>query len=348
MRLIKVTEKEAGQRLDKLLGKYLNLAGKGFLYKMLRKKNITLNGRKCSGAEKLAAGDEITLFLADETIDKFSQVSVKAVKKVHLDILYEDGNILLVNKPAGMLSQKAGDRDESLVEYVTDYLLDTGALTREDLKTFRPGVCNRLDRNTSGLVVAGKSLAGLQIMAEAFRDRSIHKYYYCLVSGEIRDTRTIEGFLEKDPKTNQVKIYQKGQKGAVNIATKYSPVFYLSPQETGGEGYTCLKVQLITGRTHQIRAHLASVGHPLVGDQKYGDPKVNGEARRRYSICRQMLHAFQTEFPKLREPLSDLSEKTFRAPLPEDFKAVLGTDRSKLLEEDKMQKTAVFVNQRLF
>ena len=129
MREIRVTENEAGQRLDKLLGKYLNLAGRGFIYKMLRKKNITLNGKKCDGSEKLAVGDQVKLFLSDETVEKFSQVRVGKVKRTSLDILYEDSHILLINKPAGMLSQKAKAEDESLVEYVTAYLLDKGELT---------------------------------------------------------------------------------------------------------------------------------------------------------------------------------------------------------------------------
>ena len=162
MKSITVNKNEAGQRLDKLLGKYLNLAGKGFLYKMMRKKNIVLNGKKCDGSEKLAEGDEIKLFLADETIEKFSEVKIQKVKKTKLHIIYEDEHVLLINKPSGMLSQKAKEQDESLVEYLIDYLLDSGKLTKEDLRSFRPSVCNRLDRNTSGLVAAGCSLAGLQ------------------------------------------------------------------------------------------------------------------------------------------------------------------------------------------
>lgn len=327
MKAIHITEKEAGQRLDKLLGKYLNLAGKGFLYKMLRKKNITLNGKKCDGAEKLAAGDEIKLFLAEETIEKFSKVRAQEVRRAKLDIIYEDAHILLINKPAGMLSQKAGVEDVSLTEYVTGYLLDTGALTREDLKTFRPGVCNRLDRNTSGLVAAGKSLAGLQVMGEVFKDRSIHKRYYCLVSGRVSKPETIKGFLAKDSRTNRVKICENGGEKAAEIVTEYMPVFYIPPREAGGDGYTLLKVTLITGRTHQIRAHLASVGHPLAGDYKYGNEEINKDVKNRYGIRRQMLHAFQVEFPKLREPLAYLSGKSFMAPLPEEFKRVLGAER---------------------
>ena len=200
MKSITVNKNEAGQRLDKLLGKYLNLAGKGFLYKMMRKKNIVLNGKKCDGSEKLAEGDEIKLFLADETIEKFSEVKIQKVKKTKLHIIYEDEHVLLINKPSGMLSQKAKEQDESLVEYLIDYLLDSGKLTKEDLRSFRPSVCNRLDRNTSGLVAAGCSLAGLQKLSAMFKDRSLHKYYLCVVSGSVKEKKRIEGFLKKDEK----------------------------------------------------------------------------------------------------------------------------------------------------
>ena len=183
MRMLTVSKNEAGQRLDKLLAKYLNLAGKSFIYKMMRKKNITLNGKKCDGSEHLTEGDEIKLFLAEETIEKFSEVKIQKVQKKKLDIVYEDEHILLINKPSGMLSQKAKETDESLVEYLIDYLLDSGKLKKEDLACFRPSVCNRLDRNTSGIVAAGRSLPGLQIMSEVIKDRSLGKYYVCVVRG---------------------------------------------------------------------------------------------------------------------------------------------------------------------
>ena len=186
MRMLTVSKNEAGQRLDKLLAKYLNLAGKSFIYKMMRKKNITLNGKKCDGSEHLTEGDEIKLFLAEETIEKFSEVKIQKVQKKKLDIVYEDEHILLINKPSGMLSQKAKETDESLVEYLIDYLLDSGKLKKEDLACFRPSVCNRLDRNTSGIVAAGRSLPGLQIMSEVIKDRSLGKYYVCVVRGIVK------------------------------------------------------------------------------------------------------------------------------------------------------------------
>ena len=315
MKMLVVTEKEAGQRMDKLLAKYLNLAGKGFIYKMLRKKNITLNGKKCDGSERLSQGDQIRLFLSDETIEKFSQTQVQTVKEQALDILYEDQHILLVNKPSGMLSQKARETDESLVEYVISYLLKKGELSKSDLKTFRPSVCNRLDRNTSGLVVAGKSLPSLQILSAALKDRSIHKYYLCVVKGDLTNIRTIKGYLRKDEQTNQVEIFKDPVPGSLPIVTVYEPV------SREGE-YTLLKVTLVTGRTHQIRVHLSSIGCPLVGDGKYGDKGVNEEARKRFGIRFQMLHSYEIVFPSLPEPLSYLEGKSFMAPLPEPFARV--------------------------
>lgn len=319
-----IEKNEAGQRLDKFLAKYMNEASKSFFYKMMRKKNITLNGKKCEGNEKLAEGDVVKLFLAEDTIEKFSSVQVQAVRKVNLDILYEDDEIILVNKPAGMLSQKAKETDESLVEYLIDYLLGSGKLTESGLRAFRPSVCNRLDRNTSGIVAAGKSLAGLQMLSGVFKDRSIHKYYQCLVSGEIRDVKTVDGWLLKDEKKNQVRILtdveakrfggKGGDEEPKRIRTKYEPI------ATDGR-FTLLRVTLLTGRSHQIRAHLASLGHPIVGDSKYGGvSKVNPSGR---TVKYQLLHSYRLEFPKLAEPFAYLSGRVFEAPLPGYFGSVL-------------------------
>ena len=324
MKELIIHDNEAGQRLDKFLAKYMNEASKSFFYKMMRKKNITLNGKKCEGNEKLAEGDVVKLFLAKDTIEKFSSVQVQEVKKVDLDILYEDDEIILVNKPAGMLSQKAKETDESLVEYLIDYLLGSGKLTESGLRAFRPSVCNRLDRNTSGIVAAGKSLAGLQMLSGVFKDRSIHKYYQCLVSGEIRDVKTVDGWLLKDEKKNQVRILTEaeakrfggrgGDEEPKRIRTKYEPI------ATDGR-FTLLKVTLLTGRSHQIRAHLASLGHPIVGDFKYGGvSKVNPSGR---TVKYQLLHSYRLEFPKLAEPFVYLSGRVFEAPLPGYFGSVL-------------------------
>lgn len=315
MRIIVVTDREAGQRLDKLLGKYLDLAGKGFIYKMIRKKNITLNGKKCDGSEKLSAGDEIKLFLAEETIEKFSKVPARTRGNVSLDILYEDDHILLINKPAGMLSQKAREEDVSAVEHLTRYLLDTGALTKEELKTFRPSVCNRLDRNTSGILAAGKSLAGLQELSRFFKERSIGKYYLCLVYGKVKQPEAVKGYLVKEEKTNYVRIAEHEMPGGVRIETEYRPL------ASGGE-CTLLEVHLVTGKPHQIRAHLASKGHPILGDYKYGIRRINDIYQKQYGLKSQLLHAWRLRMPDTEGALGYLSGREFQAPPPDLFQRI--------------------------
>lgn len=321
MKEFQIRDNEAGQRFDKYLSKLLRNAPKSFFYKMLRKKNITLNSKKATGNEKLEAGDQVKLFLSDETFDKFSQQDKAARAVTTLDVLYEDADVLLINKPAGMLSQPDDTKEPSMVEYVIGCLLEKGELTEEDLRTFRPSVCNRLDKNTSGIIAAGKSLAGLQELSELFHNRTVHKEYLCIVKGVLREKKHIKGYLYKDTKQNKVAIYKQKQKEAQPIETVYEPL------EDNGE-VTLLKVGLITGRTHQIRAHLASEGHPLAGDTKYGQDAFNRRYREKYQLKHQLLHAFRLSFPDGMEGrLSDLSGKCFRAPLPAQFERIIKEEK---------------------
>ncbi len=323
MKEIIIRENEAGQRFDKYLKKYLSEAPGSFLYKMLRKKNIVLNGRKASGSEKLKAGDYVKFFLSEETLLKFRGAVIKKENYTlpeMPEIIYEDGDILVLNKPAGMLSQKAKREDVSVVEAVTGYLLENGFLTQEDLQTFRPGVCNRLDRGTSGLIVAGKSLAGLQVMSELFRKRTLVKNYLCIVKGCITERVKVKGYLKKDEKTNHVEICKKFSPGEdqefLPIETEYFPV-------SGNAELTLLKVHLITGRTHQIRAQLASLGHPLLGDYKYGDRKWNDIYKKKWQIDSQLLHAYELILPDMTESLPQLSGQRFFAKVPSGFYRVI-------------------------
>lgn len=315
MQQIQVKANEAGQRLDKLLGKYLSEAPKSFLYKMLRKKNITLNGKKATGNEKLCVGDEVKLFLSDDTIAKFSKKESFTCTKEALDILYEDEHILLINKPVGMLSQKANDQDVSAVEHVISYLISTGQLTKEELTTFRPSVCNRLDRNTSGILAAGKSLIGLQELSRMFKDRSLAKYYLTIVTGKVEKSSVIKGYLSKDEKTNKVTISDTPREDATIIETRYRPIKV-------GAHCTLLEVHLITGKTHQIRAHLSSIGHPIYGDFKYGDGRLNAKLKENYGLKNQLLHSYRVVFPKLTGDLASVSEKEIQAPLPKQFRKI--------------------------
>ena len=316
MREFQITENEAGQRFDKYLAKLLRNAPKSFFYKMLRKKNITLNGKKATGNEKLSAGDQIKLFLSDETFSKFSQQEQTARAVTALDIIYEDSDILLINKPAGMLSQPDDTKEPSLVEYLIGYLLQNGSLTENDLRTFHPSVCNRLDKNTSGIIAAGKSLAGLQELSALFHDRTVHKDYLCIVKGIITRPQHIHGYLHKDTSLNKVTVLQNKTRDTQPIETQYTPLCHNTDA-------TLLKVRLITGRTHQIRAHLASEGHPLAGDTKYGHPEFNRYFRDHYGLKHQFLHAYRLTFPKLDGRLHDLSEKHFEADLSMQFQHIL-------------------------
>ena len=298
----------------------MSRAPKSFIYKMLRKKNITLNGKKAQGNEQLRQGDAVKLFLSDDTIGKFSETRTAGYAETELDILYEDKHTIFINKPAGMLSQKAAAEDVSLVEHLIAYLLKTGQISEEALATFRPSVCNRLDRNTSGIVAAGKSLAALQQLSAMFRERSLKKYYLCLVHGRVTEARRISGFLSKDERTNRVRVQRAGerrspQKEEARIETEYRPL-------RSGDGVTLLEVHLITGKTHQIRAHLAAEGHPIIGDYKYGMRSVNDSFKREYGLSTQLLHSCRLCFPECTGALSELSGREITAPVPDLFRRI--------------------------
>ncbi|MCD8105525.1 MAG: RluA family pseudouridine synthase [Lachnospiraceae bacterium] len=338
MKQIFITQEESGQRLDKLLSRYMGQAPKSFLYKMLRKKNITLNGKKAEGKEILRPGDLVKLFLSDETWDKFGGIPAEAADSLCVSakspvpafpevpvlvpgvrpptIVYQDGQILLFNKPSGMLSQKAGADDVSLMEYLKAYLLSSGALTEEQMRLVRPSICNRLDRNTSGLVAAGVSLVGLQTLNRLFKERSVRKHYRCIVCGSMSGDGCLRGFLKKNTRTNLVTISTSASEDAKPIETAYRVL--LSEGEL-----SLLEVHLITGRSHQIRAHLASIGHPVLGDPKYGDPALNRRFAHFHGVHSQLLHAYRLEFPQVDGRLSYLSGRCFSAPEPELFEQLL-------------------------
>lgn len=313
-----VKQNEAGQRLDKLLIKMLNKAPKSFIYKMLRKKNITLNGKKAEGSEILSENDEIKLFLSDETIENFREQTDTFDVSYNLTVVYEDKHILIINKPLGILSQKANKEDISIVEYMISYLIHSNQLNKEQLISFRPGVCNRLDRNTSGLLIAGKSLIGLQTMSALIKDRSLDKYYLCIVNGIMNEASRIEGYLYKDEARNIVKILKKPIEGADYICTEYEPL-----KLSKDKNYTLLKVKLITGRSHQIRAHLASIGHSIIGDYKYGDRRVNIRMSNNYGLSHQLLHSYKMIFPVIAGELSYLSGKEVIADIPDLFADIM-------------------------
>lgn len=320
MRVFIIRENEAGQRLDKFLHKCLPEASSGFLFKMLRKKNITLNGRKALGNEKLSLEDEVKLYLSDETYAKFSVTPVRNEYErafsilPQIPVIYEDHDVLILNKPAGVLSQKASASDLSANEWMIGYLLAEGAFEASGLATFKPSVCNRLDRNTTGLLLCGKTLPGAQQLNGLLKDRTVRKYYRLFVKGRLTESRTLKGFLYKDASANRVTV------AAVPSGTRTAPIeTYYQPLQVYSDR-TLLEVRLITGKTHQIRAHLSSIEHPLIGDYKYGDPAFNERYRAKFGVEAQLLHAYRLEFPELEGALRPLGGKSIIAPEPDIFK----------------------------
>ena len=321
MKEIVIDKNQESKRLDSFLKAYLSEATGSFIYKMLRKKNITLNDKKADGKEKLKVGDSIKIYFSDETFDKFvgkknSHVNEKkssSYEKLSVEIVYEDDNVIFVNKPAGLLSQKADKDDISLNDWLIYYLLNKGSVTQESLLTYKPSICNRLDRNTSGLVICAKSLSGAREMNQMLKDRTLDKFYRTLVSGRITDSIRLKGYLYKDEAKNKVFIKENDPKDDrySYIETEYKPLEYYEKSDL-----TMLEVKLITGKPHQIRAHLSSIGHPLIGDIKYGGKKYNG-------INYQLLHSYRIHFPdNMSGELEYLSGREFIAKLPSVFEGI--------------------------
>lgn len=302
---------QSNQRFDKVLQKHLREAPKSFIYKMLRKKNITLNKQKAIGNEITVAGDTVQFFLSEETYNKMRGEGREVISGSpdfpEIPILYEDNDVCVFVKPAGILSQKAVESDYSVNEWIVWHAVEKGIVSDSKFEVFRPSVCNRLDRNTGGIMVAGLSEKGLQVLSEMFRERTVKKYYYALVKGRVTEPREIRGYLKKDERTNQVQIFGFPVPDAKPIHTKYEPLKVYKDR-------TLLKVHLLTGRSHQIRAHLASIGHPILGDPKYGDTHFNMD----YNMFMQCLFSYRTEFPETVE-LPGISGRVVEAPIPKNW-----------------------------
>jgi len=334
MQAVKIGGNQAGQRFDKFLFKYLPEAHGSFLYKMLRKKNIVLNGKKAEGKEILRPGDEVKFFFSDETIERFggggSGLAAVSENKtapesymeafrllMGIKISYEDNHILILNKPAGILTQKAAPDDMSLNEWMIGYVMSREDYQPQEHMAFKPSVCNRLDRNTSGLVLCGKTLAGTQILSEIIRERRVRKFYRTIVTGNLTEPLKLEGHLKKNPKTNKSHIQRHPVRGGDSYIQTYCQPLHNS------DDLTYLEVELITGKPHQIRSHLSSIGHPVAGDGKYGNEEWNARLRKQYGLKHQLLHAYRLEFPELTGTLSQLSGLVVTAPLPEYFIRIL-------------------------
>ena len=323
MREILISQNEKEQKLLKLLQKYFKGQADSFLYKMLRKKNILLNGKKADGKEILQLGDIVQLYFSEESLGKLLQERESTEKELWTQkwqsaILYEDNHCILFNKPVGLLSENDGSSSFSVNSLLLSYMRTKGELSKEQEKSFRPGIANRLDRNTSGIIIFGKSLGGLQAFAKLLQSHDLEKKYYALVYGDFQKTGLQEHFLEKDKGQNKALESERGKR----VKSAFEK---LACVESSVGPLSLLSVQIFTGKTHQIRTQLSLLSHPIVGDDKYGDTRKNARLRKTLPLSYQLLHAYSLRFPKLSESsvLFSLSEKCFFAPLPKEYFEIL-------------------------
>lgn len=309
---IEIGKNEQKQRLDKFLRKYLGNASLSYIYKAIRK-DVKVNGRRVKEDTMLELGDVITLYISDEELSALTRTRRSTRVKRQFKVAYEDDNIIVVEKPFGLLTH--GDRTEKknhLANQVVDYLIEKGDYNPRLERTFTPASVNRLDRNTTGLVLFGKTGEALQTLNRMIREKDkVNKYYMTIVKGRVKGELHLRDRMVKDERTNKVRVLSMDEEGR-DMETIVRPI------ETGRD-FTLVEVELITGRTHQIRAHLAKAGHPVIGDVKYGDRKVNEMVRRRFNLNTQLLHAYKLTFRGCTGALEYLNDLEITADLPEDF-----------------------------
>lgn len=308
MREITITSLNEGQRADKFVRKYLKDAPLSFIYKLFRIKDVKINGKRIDGSYILKNGDVMRIYVTDKQIEEFSKPRQIVNSSINFEIVYEDENILIANKPSGLLIH--GDESEkriTLTNLVLNYLYNKGEFNPSNIG-FIPSPCHRLDRNTSGLVVFAKNMISLQELELLFKDKkNIKKEYLGLIDGILSGSGKIDAPLYKDEKKNLVSIRSK-EKGGKEALTKYEII-------ENFDRCSLALINIITGRTHQIRVHFSSISHPILGDAKYGNFKANREFEDEFKYKGQFLHAYRLSFFTINGSLSYLSGKVFVAPL---------------------------------
>ncbi len=308
MRELIIGKNDAGQRLDKFITKTLNLPI-SLLYKSIRLKKIKVNRKRAENNTILHEGDTIQCFLAEEFFEKKADEHSFESINVHLDIIYEDENIMLLNKRPGVsVHEDENGSTNTLITHIQAYLYQKGEYRPDTEQSFAPALCNRIDRNTGGIVIAAKNAEALRVMNEKIKYREIDKFYLAAVHGVPKpESATIKGYLLKDDQKNIVRVYEKNPpRGAKEIITKYKVV--AKKQDS-----SLIEVELLTGRTHQIRAHMAYIGHPLIGDGKYGINKADRANGYKYQALYsyKLRFSFDTSNPTV---LDYLNGKEFKIP----------------------------------
>ncbi|MGN1048502.1 MAG: RluA family pseudouridine synthase [Eubacteriales bacterium] len=288
MRSFVINKNDAGQRLDKFLSKAVKGLPASMMYKSIRTKKIKVNRKRAEPDYRLLEGDVVDIFLRDEFFSS-PEKDEGAVERIEpkLTVLYEDENILVVNKRPGVVVHEDADaRDNTLIMHIKAYLYGKGEYDPTEEQSFAPALCNRIDRNTGGIVLAAKNASALREMNEKIRNGEISKFYLCAVHGKMpKERQTLRAYLIKDSASNTVTVYDKKVYGSKEIITKYRVM-------AEKNNFSLLEVELVTGRTHQIRAHLAHIGHPLLGDGKYGQNKDDRAKGYKY----QALYAYRLRF----------------------------------------------------
>ena len=303
MKTVVINGNDAGQRLDKFLGKYCINMPQSLMYKAIRKKRIKVNGKKSEISYRLVEGDVVDMYINDEFFEEQEYNSSYRTLEPKLNVVYEDENILLMDKPVGLIVHDDDtEKVNTLLNHMKAYLYRKGEYNPDDENSFAPSLCNRIDRNTGGIVIAAKNAQTLKVVNDKIKDREIKKFYLCLVQGYLdKKADTLTGYLVKNTDQNRVYIHDTPQKDGKSIATKYRVL-------RKGSLTSLVEVELLTGRTHQIRAHFASIGHPLAGDGKYGTNEFN----KKVGMKTQALYSYKLKFEFSDENhLSYLNGKSF-------------------------------------
>ncbi len=328
---IEIKENDRGQRLDRFLKKYLPGAGLGKIYRIIRK-DLKINGKRGRIDQFLEKGDQLILYLSSEEAERLGKKKRQYTGKKQFTVAYEDEDMIIVNKPLGLLTHGDGkEKKDTLANQVIGYLIAKGDYVPQREQSFIPAPVNRLDRNTTGLLIFGKNRKAIQLLNQGIQDKDqIKKTYRTIVCGKLTRNQEIHHKMQKDSERNRVSIVDPEVPGK-EMAMEVRPI-------QAGREYTLVEVSLLTGRSHQIRVQLAAIGHPIIGDHKYGNPGINGRLKKQYHLNTHLLHAGGLEIRWQGEE----RPREVKSPLPPQFTKMVEF----LIEGDNLVETGVFTRSK--